>query len=103
VANISKLTAAQVVAMAKAQGLSEEQTAGLVKALAGEGALKASTAKGEIVRYTTKAGKQDVYLSVPSGRVFIKASEAKAIVETLTTLLARAEKGEVDTVKAAAQ
>jgi hypothetical protein len=89
--------------MAKAQGLNDEQTNGLVKAMIGEGALKASTAKGEVVRYTTKAGKTDTYLSVPQGRVFIKASEARAIVETLTSLLARSEKGEVDTTKAAAQ
>jgi hypothetical protein len=87
------------VAALKAAGFTPSQ----IEMLANAGALAThKTSAAKVIKYTTGAGKTDVYLSVSTGRVFIKANEADGIIKALSEGLTRFKAGEIDDVKAAA-
>jgi hypothetical protein len=103
----TKLSVEQVRAMCKAQGLNDDQTAGMLKDMYGTGGLK--KANGQVVDYTTKVGRRGLYLEVKSMKIFLQVEQAeKYIAEmeaarvTLVELLRRAKAGEIDDTRKAA-
>jgi hypothetical protein len=86
------------IAALKASGLFTDEQLAKVAAVAGA---KSSTHKCEVLDYTTSKGANYKALNVASARVFVKVSDAPAVIKALQEGLERANKGEVDKVKAA--